>query len=73
MTDILVTHGDMRRLGYCNRGAREWFTRHRLDWSLFIDQGLPAPVLLATGDSMAEDVVAVAQARIAAEVDDGQT
>jgi len=31
MTDILVTHGDMRRLGYCNRGARECFARHQLD------------------------------------------
>lgn len=72
MTDILVTHGDMRRLGYCNRGAREWFARHQLDWGLFIDQGLPAPMLLATGDSMAEDVVAAARERIAVEVNDGR-
>lgn len=73
MTDILVTHGDMRRLGYCNRGAREWFARHQLDWSQFIDQGLPAPLLLlATGDSMAEDVVAAARARIGSEVNDGR-
>ena len=72
MTDILVTHGDMRRLGYCNRGARDWFARHQLDWSLFIDQGLPAPMLLATGDSMAEDVVAAARERIASEVNDGR-
>lgn len=72
MTDILVTHGDMRRLGYCNRGAREWFARHQLDWSQFIDQGLPAPLLLATGDSMAEDVVAAARARIGIEVNDGR-
>ena len=72
MTDILVTHGDMRRLGYCNRGAREWFARHQLDWSMFIDQGLPAPMLLATGDCMAEDVVAAALQRIASEVNDGR-
>ena len=72
MTDILVTHGDMRRLGYCNRGAREWFARHQLDLSQFIDQGLPAPLLLATGDSMAEDVVAAARARIGSEVNDGR-
>ena len=72
MTDILVTHGDMRRLGYCNRGAREWFARHQLDWSQFIDQGLPAPLLLATRDNMAEDVVAAARARIGSEVNDGR-
>jgi len=67
-----VTHGDMRRLGNGNRGARAWFARHQLDWSQFIDQGLPAPLLLATGDSMAEDVVAAAQERIASEVNDGR-
>ena len=72
MTDILVTHGDMRSLGYCNRGAREWFARHQLDWSQFIDQGLPAPLLLATGDSMAEEVVAAARARIGLEVNYGR-
>lgn len=72
MTDILVNHGDMRSLGYCNRGAREWFARHQLDWSQFIDQGLPAPLLLATGDSMAEEVVAAASARIGLEVNDGR-
>jgi len=72
MTDILVTHSDMRRLGYCNRGARDWFARHRLDWGQFIDHGLPAPLLLATGDSMAEDVVAAARERIGSEVNDGR-
>jgi len=72
MTDILVTHGDMRSLGYCNRGAREWFARHQLDWSQFIDQGLPAPLLLATGDSMAAEVAAAARARIGLEVNDGR-
>lgn len=72
MTDILVTHSDMRRLGYCNRGARDWFARHQLDWSQFIDLGLPAPLLLATGDSMAEDVVAAARERIGSEVNDGR-
>ena len=63
MTDLVVTHADMRALGYCNRGARDWFARHRLDWSRFIDQGLPADLLLATGDSMAQGVVAVASQR----------
>lgn len=67
MTDLMVIHADMRALGQCNRGARAWFARHRLDWSRFIDQGLPAPVLLATGDALAQDVVAVARSRLHAE------
>jgi hypothetical protein len=67
MTDLVVTHADMRSLGYCNRGARAWFARHQLDWSRFIDQGLPAPLLLATGDALAEAVVDAARGRLNAE------
>ena len=67
MTDLVVTHADMRALGYCNRGARAWFARHQLDWSQFIDRGLPAPLLLATGDALAQAVVAVARVRLNAE------
>lgn len=72
MSELIVTHADMRSIGYCNRGAREWFARHSLDWSHFIDEGLPADVLLATGDSMAQDVVQVAQQRMNAGADDGR-
>jgi hypothetical protein len=72
MSELIVTHADMRSLGYCNRGAREWFTRHGLDWSRFIDEGLPADVLLATGDSMAQDVVQVASRRMNVGGEDGR-
>lgn len=67
-----MTHADMRALGYCNRGARDWFGRHQLDWSRFIDQGLPANLLLATGDSMTQDVVDAARCRLHAEGDHGR-
>lgn len=72
MTQLHVTHADMRALGYCNRGAREWLARHRLDWSRFLAEGLPAAALLATGDSLAEAVVEVARRRIGAADPDGQ-
>lgn len=72
MTELIVTHADMRSLGYCNRGARAWFARHGLDWSRFIDAGLPADVLLSTGDSMAQDVVQVARQRMTAGGEDGR-
>ncbi|MCH9691042.1 MAG: hypothetical protein K0U59_03080 [Gammaproteobacteria bacterium] len=62
----------MRALGYCNRGAREWFARYHLDWSAFIDRGIEAEYLLATGDAMAKEVVAVAQQRINAGSINGQ-
>ena len=61
---LIVIHADMRSLGYCNRGARSWFIRHQLDWAEFINQGIEAEQLLATGDAMAEAVVAVAQSRV---------
>jgi hypothetical protein len=72
MSGPIVTHADMRSLGYCNRGAREWFARQGLDWSCFIDEGLPAEVLLATGESMARDVVKVAYRRMNAGGEDGR-
>ncbi|MBU6956023.1 hypothetical protein [Hahella sp. HN01] len=63
MTSLTVTHADMRALGYCNRGGRAWFARHGLDWSRFLEAGVPARTLLATGDVMAQAVVAQAQTR----------
>lgn len=65
MSDVTVTHADMRALDYCNRGARQWFARHGLDWATFISAGLPAAQLLATGDAMAQAVVDVARRRAA--------
>lgn len=56
MTTI-VRHVHMRELGYCNRGAREWFGRHGLSWSEFLSRGIEADKLRATGDAMALRVV----------------
>ncbi len=47
----------MRELGYCNRGAREFFARHGLSWADFLAQGVEADKLRATGDAMAMHVV----------------
>lgn len=68
---LIVIHADMRSLGYCNRGARSWFIRHQLDWAEFINQGIEAEQLLATGDAMAEAVVAVAQSRARGDTTNG--
>ncbi|MFN4064623.1 MAG: hypothetical protein ACK4JA_10505 [Parazoarcus communis] len=72
MSDLIVTHADMRALGYCNRGARAWFAQHRLDWSRFLEEGLPATDLLATGDHLAQAVVEVASQRTRTGGDDGR-
>lgn len=44
-------------IGFCGRGTRVWFRRHGLDWGAFVRNGIPASVLLATGDALALRVV----------------
>lgn len=56
MTDM-VRHVHMRELGYCNRGARDFFGRHGLSWADFLANGIEASRLVATGDGMALKVV----------------
>ena len=58
-----ITIDHVRAAGLCVHGARTWFERHALDFRAFLQQGLDAGTLLATGDAMAERVVALALAR----------
>ena len=59
--DVIVTITHVRAAGLCVHGARTWFARHGLDFRAFLTQGLPASILLATGDAMAARVVEVAR------------
>lgn len=43
----------LRELGYCARGCRHFAARHGLDWRAFLERGVPAEQLAATGDAMA--------------------
>lgn len=67
---LRVELGDLKRIGrgvsdsYCNTGARLFFARHGLDWRDFLFNGIDAQALLATGDAMAEAVVAAARERV---------
>tara|TARA_B100000519_G_scaffold170166_1_gene155725 strand:- start:3589 stop:3759 length:171 start_codon:yes stop_codon:yes gene_type:complete len=54
---------DIRAAKQCSRGARAFFERHGLDWQDFLENGVPAEKLLATGDAMAERTVEVARGR----------
>lgn len=70
MTELIVTVADVRAGGMgrgvlCARGIRDWFARYDLDYRTFVDAGLPASVLEATGDDFALRVVAAARARAA--------
>lgn len=59
-------------IGYCGRGARVWFARHGLDWGDFVRDGLPASVLEATGDALAQRVVDHARALAEPPAQDGE-
>lgn len=56
--DRQITIDDVRAAGLCVNGTRTWFARHDLDFRAFLREGLDADTLLATGDAMAQRVVA---------------
>lgn len=60
---VLVKMEHVREAKMCSRGARAFFERHGLDWNTFLSEGLPAEVIEATGDAMAQQVVEVARGR----------
>ena len=61
--DTRVTIQDIRAARYCLPGVRPWFRRHGLDWQAFLDAGLPAETLRATGDALVEPVIRMAEER----------
>ncbi len=74
-----VTIQDLRAARYCLAGVRPWFRRHGLDWQAFLDSGIDANTLRATGDALVEPVIRQAEVREVAaqsvsnvEADDGR-
>lgn len=53
----------IRQARMCSRGTRDFFKRHDLDWDAFLKEGIDEELLLATGDTMARQVVEVANGR----------
>ena len=67
---LRVTVRDVRAARYCLAGVRPWFRRHGLDWQGFLDTGVDAEVLRATGDGLVEPVIRAAEEREAREAAD---
>ena len=67
-----VTIQDIRAARYCLSGVRPWFRRHGLDWQAFLNVGISAETLRATGDALVEPVIAEAKARETATVAHGR-
>ncbi len=64
---LIVTAADLRTARYCFAGVRPWFLRHGFDWQAFIEQGISADTLRATGDALIEPVIRAAELREAQE------
>lgn len=61
MTEPLVTVRHLRAAKLCAGGARTWFAQHGLSWDRFVDPGIPAAELEATGDAFALRVAEIAR------------
>lgn len=60
---MTITMSDVRAAQMCSRGAREFLQAHGVCWREFLEHGVSADFLLATGDTMARQVVEVARGR----------
>lgn len=58
---MMIRMEHVRAVGFCNRGAREFFKRHGLNWQEFIDHGIPEEKLIEIGDHHGLRVVEVAR------------
>lgn len=58
---MIVRISHVRKARLCNRGAREWFARQGWNWQEFLDNGIDADLLIATGDPYALRAVEAAR------------
>lgn len=61
--DLSTIRGFSPNPGFCRKGARAFFSRHGLDWSRFVRQGLDAAEFEATNDALALALVQHARRR----------
>jgi hypothetical protein len=65
---VIVKHQDMRTLRYCNRGARAFCLEHKINWELFLQQGIDSDILESIGDDdMVNRLIAEAKRRVESE------
>lgn len=53
---VVVRMRHLRQLGMCNREPRKFFLAQGWSWQKFLDEGLPASIVYATGDPLAVKV-----------------
>lgn len=53
--DKIYIH-DIRKAGYCSKGARRWFEQRGFDFREFIRSGIDCELFLSSGCPMARDI-----------------
>lgn len=55
--EVIITHADLASCKFCNRGARQFFDRHGLNWSSFLQHGIDSSELEHIDDAMVRQVL----------------
>lgn len=63
MSPDRITLEDVVKAGHCIAGAKAWFVSHGFNWKDVVRNGASEADLLATGDSLAERVIAAKRSR----------
>ena len=63
----VLRHADLRSLNYCNRGIRELAARHKLNWQIFMQQGIDTNEISHIDDEMVRRAIERAEDREAQE------
>lgn len=69
---LFTIPGYSKRPGFCRSGARNWFRSHGIDWRSFVQDGVSAETLEATGDGLALALVKWARECEKKELADGR-
>lgn len=58
---MIIYMKDIRNAKMCAKGSRAFFNNHNLDFQDFLKNGIDSKLLLATNDTMALQVIEVAE------------
>jgi hypothetical protein len=60
---MIITMRDVRAAKMCSEGARYFFRKNNLNWSMFLKEGIPSDELELINDAMSARVIEVARVR----------
>lgn len=63
MIGVRIIHADLAVEKFCNRGARQFFERHNLNWQSFIQHGIDSAEVEHIDDAMMARVIERARRR----------